>query len=149
MERDNHDSEVIMRAMAFQITGISIVYSAVFFKRRSKKTTTFRVTGLCEGIHRWPMDSPHKGPVPRIFPHLITSSWWHDWYGSLTNLSHWSIWIPVVEVYRRSWDCFIYTNLTYIIWKATFLLKRVHGIRRNNGIWLRAKWNIFCGQKLV
>ena len=27
------------------------------------------VTGLCEGIHRWPVKSPHKGPVTRkMFP---------------------------------------------------------------------------------
>ena len=34
-------------------------------KHRSKKTRKPRVTGLCEGIHRWPVDSPHKGPVKR------------------------------------------------------------------------------------
>ena len=39
------------------------------FRRRSKKTSKIRVTGLCEGIHRWPMDSFHKGLVKRkIFP---------------------------------------------------------------------------------
>ena len=32
------------------------------FRRRSKKTSKLRVTGLfVRGIHRWPMDSPHKG----------------------------------------------------------------------------------------
>ena len=39
------------------------------FRRRSKKITKLRVTGLCGGIHRWPMNSPHKGPVTRkMFP---------------------------------------------------------------------------------
>ena len=39
------------------------------FRRRSKKTSKLRVTGLCEGIHRWPVDSPHKGPVTqKMFP---------------------------------------------------------------------------------
>ena len=38
-------------------------------RRRSKKTSKLRVTGLCEGIHRWPVNSPHKGPVARkMFP---------------------------------------------------------------------------------
>ena len=27
------------------------------------------------GIHRWPMNSPHKGPVTRKCFHLMTSSW--------------------------------------------------------------------------
>ena len=39
------------------------------FNRRSKKTSKLRVTGLCEGNQRRPVDSPHKGPVPRkMFP---------------------------------------------------------------------------------
>ena len=44
-----HYSDVIMSAMAFQITGISIVCSTRLFRRRSKKTWKLRVTGLCEG----------------------------------------------------------------------------------------------------
>ena len=39
------------------------------FRCRSKKTSKLRVTGLCVGIHRWPVNSPHKGPVTRkMFP---------------------------------------------------------------------------------
>ena len=29
------------------------------FRGRSKKTSKLRVTGLCAGIHRWPVSSPH------------------------------------------------------------------------------------------
>ena len=41
-----------------------------FFRRRSKKTSKFRVTDLCAGIHhRWAVNSPHKGPVtPKMVP---------------------------------------------------------------------------------
>ena len=35
------------------------------FGRRSKKTSKLRVTGLCAGIHRGPVNSPHKWPVTR------------------------------------------------------------------------------------
>ena len=39
------------------------------FRRRSKKTSKLRVTGLCGGIHQWPVNSPHKWPVTRkMFP---------------------------------------------------------------------------------
>ena len=36
------------------------------FRSRSKKTSKLRVTGLCvRGIHRWPVNSPHKWPITR------------------------------------------------------------------------------------
>ena len=35
------------------------------FGRRSKKTSKLIVTGLCAGIQRGPVNSPHKGPVTR------------------------------------------------------------------------------------
>ena len=46
------------------------------FRRRSKKTSKIRVTGLCAGNSPGPVNSPHKWPVTRkMFP-LMTSSWW-------------------------------------------------------------------------
>ena len=35
------------------------------FRHRSKKTSKLRITGFVKGIHRWPVNSPHKGPVTR------------------------------------------------------------------------------------
>ena len=35
------------------------------FRRRSKKTSKLRVTGLCVGNSPGPANSPHKGPVTR------------------------------------------------------------------------------------
>ena len=35
------------------------------FRRKSKETSKLRVTGLCEVVHRGPVNSPHKGPVTR------------------------------------------------------------------------------------
>ena len=53
-----------MSAMASQTISVSIVCSTVC-SGWLKKTPKLRVTGLCEGIHRWPVYSPHKGPVTR------------------------------------------------------------------------------------
>ena len=44
------------------------------FRRRSKKTSKLRVTVFLWGIHRWLVNSPHKGPVTRKMFHLMTSS---------------------------------------------------------------------------
>ena len=39
------------------------------FRRRWKKTSKLRVTGLCAGNSAGPVNSPHKGPVTRkMFP---------------------------------------------------------------------------------
>ena len=39
------------------------------FRRRSKKTSKLRVTGLCAGNSPGPVNSPYKGPVTRkMFP---------------------------------------------------------------------------------
>ena len=37
------------------------------FRRRSKKTSRVRVSGLCVGSSPGPVNSPHKGPVTRKF----------------------------------------------------------------------------------
>ena len=59
-----HNSDVIIDAMASHITGVSIVYSSIC-SGGDKKQSKLHVTGLWRGIHRWPVDSPHKGPVTR------------------------------------------------------------------------------------
>ena len=58
-----------MSAMAFQITSLTIIYSTIYSRHRSKKTSKLHITGLCEGKSPGPVNSPHKGPVTRkMFP---------------------------------------------------------------------------------
>ena len=55
------------------------------FRRRSKKTPKLRVTGFVRGIHRWPVDFPHKGPVTRkMFPFDDAVMSWSHW-GRVTH----------------------------------------------------------------
>ena len=49
------------------------------FRRRSKKTSKLRVTGLCVGNSPGPVNSPHKGPVTRKkFPFNDVIMWSSD-----------------------------------------------------------------------
>ena len=58
-----------MSAVASQITSLTIVYLTVYSGADKKKTSKLRVTGFVRGINRWPVNSPHKGPVTRkMFP---------------------------------------------------------------------------------
>ena len=65
-----HCSDVIMRAMASQITSVLGCLLSRWFRRRSKKTPKLCVTGLCEGNSPvWPVNSPQKGLVAwKMFP---------------------------------------------------------------------------------
>ena len=48
------------------------------FRRRSKKTSKPRVTGLCVGNSPRPVNSRTKGQLRGKFFHLMTSSWYAD-----------------------------------------------------------------------
>ena len=64
-----HCSDVITRAMASQITGVSIVCLAFCSGADQRKHQSSASLAFVRGIHRWPVDSPHKGPVTRkLFP---------------------------------------------------------------------------------
>ena len=62
-------NDVIMSSMASQITSLTIVYSTVY-SGADQKTYLSSVSLLfVRRIHRWPLNSPHKGPITRkMFP---------------------------------------------------------------------------------
>ena len=58
-----------MVAMASQITSLTIVYSTVHSGADLRRHQSSASLAFVRGIHRWPVNSPHKGPVTRkIFP---------------------------------------------------------------------------------
>ena len=72
----NHYSDVIMGAMASQITSLTIVYSTVYSDADQGQHQNAASLAFVRGIHRWPVNSPHKWPVTFPFGfHLMTSSW--------------------------------------------------------------------------
>ena len=55
--------------MASQITSLTIVYSTVYWDEGQWKHQSSASLALVRGIHRWPVNSPHKGSVSRkVFP---------------------------------------------------------------------------------
>ena len=67
--RKHHYSDVIMGAMASQLTRVTIVYSAVYSGADQRKHQSSASLAFVRGIHRWPVNSPHKWPVTRkMFP---------------------------------------------------------------------------------
>ena len=61
--------DVIMGVMASQINSFSIVCSTVCSGTDQRKHQSSTQLAFVRGIHRWPVDSPHKTPVTStMFP---------------------------------------------------------------------------------
>ena len=79
----SHYNDVIMGAIASQITSLTIVLNRLFW-RRSKKTTRIRVTGLCAG----------NSPVTGEFPAQMASNaenvsiWWDHHAVGVLRITH-------------------------------------------------------------
>ena len=64
-----HYGDVIMSAMASQITSLSVVYSTIYSGADQRKHQSSMSLAFVREIHRWPVNSPHKGPVTqKMFP---------------------------------------------------------------------------------
>ena len=65
----SHYGDVIMSVMASQITSLMTVCSNVFSGADQRKHQSSASLALVWRIRRWPLNSPHKGPVTRkMFP---------------------------------------------------------------------------------
>ena len=60
-----HYNDVIMGTIASQITSLTIVYSTVYSGADKKKHESSASLDFVRGIHRGPVNSPHKWPVTR------------------------------------------------------------------------------------
>ena len=73
-----HYDDVIMGAIASQITSLTIVYSTVYSDADQRKHQSSASLAFVRGIHRGPVNSPHKWPVTRKkFPFDdVIMRWW-------------------------------------------------------------------------
>ena len=63
-----HYDDVIMTTMASEITSLTIVYSTVYSGANQRKHQSSASLAFVLGIHRGPVNSPHKWPVTRKMP---------------------------------------------------------------------------------
>ena len=88
-----HYCDAIMGANASQITSLTVVYSTVYWRSDQRTHQSSPSLAFVRGIHRWPVNSPHKWPVTRkMFP-------FHD----------------VI----MSYDKFNRTNINGLLWKMS------------------------------
>ena len=111
-----HHSDVVMGAMASQITGVSIVYSIVCSDADQRKHQSPASLAFVRGIHRWPVNSPHRAPATR----KKVSIWWyqHGWAVSFfftANLPHmWRITASDKQTFPRKSECLFILHETHL-----------------------------------
>ena len=106
-----HYSDVIMSVMASQITGVSIVYSIVCSGAHQRKHQSSASLAFVKGIHRWPVNSLHKGPVTRkMFP-------LHDVIIHVSSLRC----TGIISVHIQKWYYQRYPSITRMYLKKMFL----------------------------
>ena len=67
--RVSHYGDVIMSAMTSEIASLTIVYSIFYSGADQRKFQSSASLAFVWEIHRWPVNSPYKGPVTRkMFP---------------------------------------------------------------------------------
>ena len=66
-----HYNDVIVNTMVSQITSLTIVYSAIYSGTDQRKHQSSASLVFVRGIHRWPVNSPHKWGYAENVP-----IWW-------------------------------------------------------------------------
>ena len=106
-------NDVIMRAMASQITCLVIVYSTVYSvtdQRKHKKSVSLV---FVRGAPRWPVNPPHKGPVTRnMFP-----------FDDVIMLSSFVALINTYPSSKRRICCILYTFHSHPNWVTVYTIK--------------------------
>ena len=99
-----HCNDVIMSSLASQITHLTIVNSTVYSRAGQRKHQSSASLAFVWGIHRWPTNSLHKGPVTRkMFPF-----WWRP-HVRVTALPSLAVYIvpPIHKLYNIMGDLWI------------------------------------------
>ena len=112
----------VMNAMASQIAGVPVIYSTVCSRGDQRKHESSASLAFVRGIHRWPVNSPHKGSVTRKKFHLMTSLCrYHGrwWFGILMEVSH--------DKTRQFLSCYRLTLVTKPMgWRPPARVKMTH-----------------------
>ena len=127
--------------MVSQITSLTIVYSNVYSGADQRKHQISVSLAFVRGIHRWPVNSPHKGPVTRkMIPFDDVVMCCYKTCKHLRNF-HRKIkqeyWLNVLQVRFNAWT----TNA--VLWCISCLFVKEKALKRyKDMLWIYMLMNI-------
>ena len=99
-------NDVIMSTIASKTTSLTIVYSTVYSGTDESKHQRSASLAFVWGIHRWPGNSPYKGPVTRktfpfddvimVFTNITTRQWMGQGY-RWTKIHYYFQWLQFIS----------------------------------------------------
>ena len=150
-----HYCDVIMGTNASQIASLPIVYSTVYSGAGQRKHQSSASLAFVWGIHRRPVNSPHKWPVTRkMFP-------FDDVIGSSAGRCSHRLFLhfPPINIplyltirwdsamlilgYHRSANC-IWNRRTCVRWMCIILINRHQGLTTNTSLTRTSLLSIIC-----
>ena len=91
-----------MNRMASQITSLTIFYLTVYSGANQRKHQSSASLAFVRGIHRWPVNSPHKWPVTwKMFYDVIMIKYNFSWFAFKV---HWQMgfkWLIIQIGYKH------------------------------------------------
>ena len=124
----NHYGDVRMGAMASKITSLTVVYSIVYWGADQRRPQRSASLAFVWGIHRWPVNCPHKRPVTRkMFPFddVIMHRLGTDLFSSS---------VPCFVIDVKTFQLLSDDSIRkYFIWyfKTHYLCQRINQVRKN------------------
>ena len=135
-----HCSDVIMDTMASQVTSLTIVYSIVCSDADQRRHQSSASPAFVRGIHRWPVNSPHKRPVTRkMFPFDDVVIFRNTSQLNITGLCH----VPLVQY--RSIVVLIVVELARLINCGLSGMANIWHFQCMKVVvaWFKVQWNLF------
>ena len=116
-----HYGDVVMGVIAPQITSLTIVYSTVYSDADQRKYQSSASLAFVRGIHRGPVNSPHKWPVTRkMFSFDDVIMYWADFNPTAWLMrGWWELITPGCSLYDslNSFDKSLTRHFMWHLWK--------------------------------
>ena len=131
--------DVIMSVMASQITSVSIVYSTICSGADRRKRQRSASLAFVRGIHQWPVNPPHKGPVMwKMFPFddVIMHGQYHNTMLHTAHRGYWAhCWVNINKPHLDGW-----TMVTKAGYRSHFWAYKRHQYLTLMG----ELWDVYC-----